>query len=31
MKNAVIKPYVNFDKIQELLIVVPKNKVDIKY
>ncbi|CAB1239969.1 rod shape-determining protein MreC [Clostridium sp. MT-14] len=31
MKNAVIKPYVNFDKIQELLIVVPKNKIDIKY
>jgi rod shape-determining protein MreC len=27
----VIKPYVNFDKIQELLIVVPKNKIDIKY
>lgn len=31
MKNAIIKPYVNFDKIQELLIVVPQNKVDIKY
>jgi rod shape-determining protein MreC len=31
MKNAIIKPYVNFDKIQELLIVVPKNKMYIKY
>ncbi|WP_368488544.1 rod shape-determining protein MreC [Clostridium sp. BJN0013] len=31
MKNALIKPYVNFDKIQQLLIVIPKNKIDIKY
>lgn len=31
MKNATIKPFVNFDKIEELLIVVPKNKIDIKY
>lgn len=31
MKNAIIKPYVNFDKIQELLIAVPKNPVNIKY
>lgn len=31
MKNATIKPYVNFDKVQELLIVVPKNKIDVKY
>ena len=31
MKNALIKPYVNFDKLQELLVVVPQNKIDIKY
>lgn len=31
MKNAVIKPYVDFDKIEEMLIVVPKNQIDIKY
>lgn len=31
MKNALIKPYVDFDKIQELLIAIPKNKIDIKY
>mgnify|MGYP000847431637 FL=1 len=31
MKNALIKPYVNFDKLQELLIVVPQDKTDIKY
>ncbi|AZV55721.1 rod shape-determining protein MreC [Clostridium sp. AWRP] len=31
MKNALIKPYVNFDKLQELLIVVPQDKMDIKY
>lgn len=31
MKNALIKPYVDFDKLQELLIVVPQNKMDIKY
>ncbi|WP_446898702.1 rod shape-determining protein MreC [Clostridium sp. LBM24168] len=31
MKNAVIKPYVDFDKIQEVLIVVPKNQIDVKY
>lgn len=31
MKNAIIKPYVNFDKIEEMLIVIPKNQIDIKY
>lgn len=31
MKNAVIKPYVDFDKIQEVLIVIPKNQIDVKY
>lgn len=31
MKNAVIKPYVDFNKLEELFIVLPKNKIDIKY
>ncbi|OFI07229.1 cell shape-determining protein MreC precursor [Clostridium acetireducens DSM 10703] len=31
MKNAIIKPYVDFGKIQELFIIVPKNKIDVKY
>lgn len=30
MKNAVIKPYVDFNKIEKVLIVVPKNKIDVK-
>ncbi|MTK13338.1 MAG: rod shape-determining protein MreC [Clostridiaceae bacterium] len=31
MKNAIIKPYVDFNKLEELFIVVPKEKIDIKY
>ena len=31
MKNAVIEPEVNFNKLEELFIVVPKDKRDIKY
>lgn len=31
MKNAIIKPYVDFNKLQEIFIVVPKNKIDVKY
>lgn len=31
MKSAVIKPAVDFDKLEELFIVVPKDKRDIKY
>jgi len=31
MKNAIIEPYVDFNKIQEVFIVIPKNKIDIKY
>lgn len=31
MKEAVIKPYVNFDRIEEVLIAVPKDQIDIKY
>ncbi len=31
MKNAVIEPTVNFNKLEELFIVVPKDKRDIKY
>ncbi len=30
MKNAVIKPYVDFNKLEKVLIVVPKNKIDVK-
>ncbi|MCT8978242.1 rod shape-determining protein MreC [Clostridium sp. CX1] len=31
MKNAVIKPYVDFNKLEELFIVLPKNKIEVKY
>lgn len=31
MKTALVKPYVELDKIQELFIVVPKNKIDVTY
>lgn len=31
MKNAIIKPYVDFNKIEEVFIVLPKNKIDVKY
>lgn len=31
MKNAIIKPYVDFNKLEELLIVMPKEIRDIKY
>lgn len=31
MKNAIIEPTVNFNKLEELFIVVPKDKRDIKY
>lgn len=31
MKNAIIKPYVDFNKLEELIIVVPKDIRDIKY
>ncbi|MBA5849929.1 rod shape-determining protein MreC [Clostridium sp. cel8] len=31
MKEAVIKPYVNFDKLEQVMVVVPKNEADIKY
>lgn len=31
MKNAIIQPYVDFNKIEEVFIVLPKNKIDIKY
>ena len=29
MKKAVVKPYVDFNKLQELFVIVPKEKVDI--
>lgn len=31
MKNAIVKPYVDFNKLEELFIVVPKDKIDVKY
>lgn len=31
MKSAIIKPYVDFSKIEEVFIVVPKNTREIKY
>lgn len=31
MKNAIIEPYVDFSKLEELLIVIPKDIRDIKY
>ena len=31
MKNAVIKPYVDFNKLEELFVVVPKDKINFKY
>lgn len=31
MKSAIVKPYVDFNKIEELFIVVPKDKREIKY
>jgi rod shape-determining protein MreC len=31
MKTALIKPFVELNKIQELFIVVPKNKIDVTY
>jgi rod shape-determining protein MreC len=30
-KNAIIQPYVNFDKLQEVLVVIPKTNGEIKY
>ncbi len=31
MKNAIIKPYVDLRKIEEVFIVMPKNKEEVKY
>lgn len=31
MKNALIQPFVDFSKLEEVFIVIPKNKLDIKY
>ena len=31
MKNAVVKPYVDFNKLEELFIVSPKDTREIKY
>lgn len=31
MKSAIVEPYVDFNKLEELLIIVPKDKKEIKY
>ncbi|SCJ90264.1 rod shape-determining protein MreC [uncultured Clostridium sp.] len=31
MKNAIVKPYVDFNKLEELFVVVPKDKINVKY
>lgn len=31
MKNAIIKPYIDLNKLEEVFVVIPKNKIDIKY
>ena len=31
MKNAIIEPYIEFDKLEELFVVIPKDMQDIKY
>lgn len=31
MKNAMVKPYVDFNKLEELFVVVPKDKINVKY
>jgi len=31
MKNALIQPYINYNKIEEVFVVVPKDKREIKY
>lgn len=31
MKNAIVKPYVDFNKLEELFIVIPNDKIDMKY
>lgn len=31
MKNALVKPYVDFNKLEELFVVVPNDKINIKY
>ena len=31
MKNAIIKPYVDFNKLEEIMIIVPKDKINVKY
>lgn len=31
MKTAVIEPYVDFNKLEEVFVIIPKNKIDINY
>lgn len=31
MKSAVVKPYVDFNKLEELFVIIPKNTEEIKY
>lgn len=31
MKNAIVQPYVDFNKLNNVFVVIPKNKIDVKY
>lgn len=31
MKSAIVKPYAEFDKLEELVVIVPKNTIDVEY
>lgn len=31
MKNAIVKPYVDFNKLEELFIIIPNDKIEMKY
>ena len=31
IKNAIVKQYVDFNKLEELFVVVPKDKINVKY
>lgn len=31
MKTAIVQPYVDFNKINDVFVVIPKNKIDVKY
>ncbi|MDZ5001333.1 rod shape-determining protein MreC, partial [Clostridium perfringens] len=31
MKTAIVKPYVDFNKLEELFVVIPKESREVKY